>query len=205
MVETQTQEEIMLNKSIYFNSKEGEYPKISGTLTIKDNYVIDLEIEVVTSNYYAPASNTRENERLYVYIVPGSKIDAKHEYEYIYPSFNDDHENINLKQEFEIGADIEGPEWFEKKWLSTCTDKDWEKNPERCKEHIEFLKDFAQNKLDVETFKKMLKDLLDNMIPTTNDDEELFDNGNKFVANVLQFIKDKIIDKITEVDVDDIN
>lgn len=200
----ETQEEIILNKSISFNSKE--YPKeVQGTLTIKDSFVIDLEIEVVTSSYYAPASNTRENERLYIYVVPGSLIRVNHEYKYVHPSFNDDHKNVNFKQEFEINEDIEGPEWFENKWLSTCTDKDWEKDPEGCKKRIEFLRDLSQNKLSVETFKEMLKDLLDNMMPTVSDDEELFDNGNKFVADVLQFIKDKIVDRIAEVYVVDLN
>lgn len=207
MNRTEAQEEIILNKSIYFNSKEGEeYPQISGTLIIKDNFVVSLEIEVITSNYYAPASNTREYERLYVYIAPGSKIEASHEYKYFYPSFADDHKKIGMKQEFEIGADIEGPEWFENKWLSVCTDKDWDKNPEGCKKHMEFLKDFAGNKIDVEMLKEMVKDLLDNMIPQIDkEDQELFDNGNKFVADIMQFIKNEVINKINEVNIDNIN
>jgi len=206
MTETQAQEEFLLNKIIIFNSKEREYPEVKGNLKIKDSFMIALEIQVITANYYASASNTRENEVMDVYIVPGSKIKVFHEYKFIHPSFNDDHKNTDFKQEFEVNMDIEGPEWFEDKWLYPCSNKDWEKNSEKCEEKIKFLENLVQNKLDIETFKVMLKDLLENLTPTINqEDEELFDNGNKFVANVIQFIKDKMIDKINNVNVDNIN
>lgn len=180
------QEEFVLNKIIYFNSSS-----INGVLKIKDSYVESLEIEAV-SDY----------ERLYIQIVPGSLIRANHEYKYVRPSFSDDYKNINFKQELEINEDIEAPEWFENKWLSTCTEKEFSKHPDECKRREEFLKDLLNNKISVETFREMLKDLIDNMTPTVNDDE-VFDNGYKFVADVLQFIK-KNVDKITEVEVDDL-
>jgi len=206
MSQTPQEEEIQLNKRIIFSSQKDKYPEIKGELVIRDNGFSYLDVSVTTVNDYAPASNTREYEKISLFIDGGSKIEAEHQYEYLYPSFDANYEKISLTQKYSIKADIGYPEYWEEMWLSECTEKEWKHDPEGCREHHEFLKELSENKIDLEIFKRMLEELLDNLTPYIRDDEDdyKFDNGDKFVAQVLQFIKQKLADKITNVKVEDI-
>jgi len=156
-----------INKEILFEGNG-----ISGKLVIASSFLIELEIKVES-----------ENEKIYVHRDTFS-LKVQHEMD-----LNDEVETEKLSVSYEKEGLLDRVKDWEEIYLRliSCIE-----DTEECRRDKELLEKLKQNKLSVNEFKKMLKDLIVYLI--------VDDGSNYIVRSVLKLVR-KWINKVDRINI----
>ena len=164
--------QIKRGKTVYISSPmDGSMPYIS--------FRLDFTYRLVHAGVYVENSD----ERIEIDIdIKKREMKIEHKV-YQYNGFG----GYQSKQSFYETNEVERPKQWEKKWLD---DLDYYYSKYKDKKYGGELTEEEQP-----LARKMLKELIDSLMPKNEDDGEYFDDGTKFVRRVFEFIK-KLLDEL---------